>query len=200
MSNAVEAIADIDFDGKKWITLLRNRLCENGKLTEEDITDAFETILLKDSYNEKPDIVQGNSSKNSKSKLIYTLKENRNVNGLKDDQEIKFSPFFTLIYGLNGTGKTSYYKILKDAFHSDQVIRKNIFKENKGSPSANIDFVNKNEFTKNQKNGTIHDFPNSLETFEWSLHKRADRSIKFCDKSVLDNSLEEKKTGWSVDK
>lgn len=200
MSNAIQTIANIDFNGLKWITILRNKLCENGDLNEDDIKEAFGHILSDDVYNIKADIPEFSNSSIAKKKSLFKLRDNKNVNGLHNNEEITFSPFFTLLYGQNGTGKTSYYKILKDAFHSNQSIRRNIYSSTNETISAKIDFINSKEFKKQQRKGSINNFPNSISSFVWKPGARLNNSVKFCDKGILQSSLQEKETGWSVDK
>ena len=199
LSNAIHSIAEINFDGLKWITLLRNRLCENGEITGDDINKAFESFLSDSEYKKTPKIVSHNKSISSKRRLLFKLKENQNVKGLSNNNQITFSPFFTLLYGLNGTGKTSYYEVLKDAFHSEQGIRNNIYKDDDCTPSATVSFINDKEFIKQQQKGSINGFPNSEKELHWEPNKRWDKSIKFCDKNILSKSLSKKETGWSVD-
>jgi hypothetical protein len=143
MRNSIHEISELDFDGKKWITKLRNLICENGKINQEQIDLICDLILSDEEFNSEPNVFDTSEPNiNEQSELLYRLSDNTSVNGLKDNQEILFSPFFTLLFGYNGAGKSSYYKILKDAFHSDQPIRKNIYTSDHQETSAKIQFTN----------------------------------------------------------
>ena len=52
------------------------------------------------------------NSENSNVKL-NTLKHVSGVNALADNQEIKFNTDVTVLYGLNGSGKSSYFRIIQ---------------------------------------------------------------------------------------
>lgn len=200
MRNSIHEISELDFNGKKWITKLRNLICENGKLNQEQISSICDLILCEDEFNAPPNITDTTETNlDEQSELLYTLSGNTSVNGLKDDQEIYFSPFFTLLFGYNGAGKSSYYKILKDAFHSDQPIRKNIYKSDQQDTSALLRFTNGDEYRIHQRKGTIVNFPKSAYTHDWTPGARQNRSIKFCDREILDNSLNYRETGWTLD-
>ena len=125
MQNAINYLKILNFDNKKWITDLKNKICENGKYVDKDITTAITNFI---SIKKPEDITtnQATTIRTEKKKLLYKLYENKNIGGLIDDQEIEFSPFFTLIYGKNGSGKSSYYKALKHTFLEKQNLRPNI--------------------------------------------------------------------------
>lgn len=50
---------------------------------------------------------------------LTLLKHTSGVNALLDNQEIKFSPDITIIHGMNGTGKSSYFRILNKMVGGD---------------------------------------------------------------------------------
>lgn len=201
MRNAIHEISELDFNGKEWITKLRNIICENGSISQEQINSVCDRVLSDEEFNSEPTISDTTDTNvDEQSELLYKLSDNKSVNGLIDNQEIFFSPFFTLLFGYNGAGKSSYYKILKDAFHSDQLIRKNIYKTDSYEISAKIEFTNGKEYRIEQRKGTINNFPNTLYTHEWTPGARQNRSIKFCDKEILRDSLNYRETGWSLDR
>lgn len=200
MANALNELAKLDFGGVKWITTLRNKICESGKLEESDIEKAFNDILC-DKTNINVPLLPKESNDNSKAMSLYRLYNNKNVSGLADGKEIIFSPFFTLLYGMNGTGKSTIYKVLKDAFHSNQDIKPNIYKSPiKSVVSAKIELVKSLGFKQFQQTGDNKSFLNSLEFFEWKPNNTENRKIKFCDNQILIEALTKKDTGWSVDR
>ena len=199
MSNAIAELSKLKFYGLEWITELKNKLCKNSTLTQEDIELSFSKVLSKKTIN---DITIGEEIKieNEKQKTLYKLYENTNVAGLSDKNIIQFSPILTIIYGKNGSGKTSYYKILKDAFHSKQDIIGNIYTNSRNAISAKIDFVNREKHIKFQRRGDSSDFPSDIKTINWNPGLITNSKIKFCDQEILNSSLSKKDTGWSVDR
>ncbi len=121
MANAINELAGLNFEDEKWITVLRNKLCETGIIDDQDIANAFDDLFAEDAYNIPANIPETATTHGpSRESILYRLSDNKNVGGLLDDQELIFSPYFSLIFGKNGTGKSTYYKVLKDAFHSNQ--------------------------------------------------------------------------------
>lgn len=200
MSNAITELAKLNFDGKEWITELRNKLCENGELSEENIQEAF-LKLNSNNIVSNIEIIPNAAIHNATTKTLFKLRENKNVCGLYDDKVIEFSPMLSIIYGKNGSGKTSYYKILKDAFHSRQNIQGNIYNNSVLPTSAKIDFVDKQKHLSFQRKGTTTDFPGSeAETIDWFVGQKKESLIKFCDSEILNSALIKKDTGWSIDR
>lgn len=77
---------------------------------------------------------------NKEDKTINTLTErvylkelihNSGVNALASHQKIRFTPEVNIIYGLNGTGKSSYFRILNEMIGGENStpIRSNIYKD-----------------------------------------------------------------------
>jgi len=199
MSNAIKELSKLKFDGLEWITELKNKLCKNANLTQEDIELSFSKILSKKTISDIT-IEEETNVENDKQKTLYKLYENTNVAGLSDNNIIQFSPILTIIYGKNGSGKTSYYKILKDAFHSRQDIIGNIYTNSSNAITAKIDFVDKEKHIKYQRRGDSSGFPSNTKTINWNSGLYTKSRIKFCDQEILNSSLSKKDTGWSVDR
>lgn len=201
MANAINELAGLSFDDEKWITVLRNKLCETGAITDRDIENAFNDLFVVDKYNIPANIPEANASQvTTRENILYKLSANKNVGGLLDDQELIFSPYFSLVFGKNGTGKSTYYKILKDAFYSNQEIKSNIYSTTATPISANVSFTKKNAYLKHQRNGSITDF-DTMETIKaWSPGQRISAKTKFCDSHILSQALTKKDVGWDVDK
>lgn len=201
MANAINELAALSFDEVRWITSLRNKLCENGSISESDIEFALTELFIQEKYNTAASIPVTDVSPSAvRENILYKLSGNKNVGGLLDDQELIFSPFFSLVFGKNGTGKSTYYKILKDAFHTNQEIKTNIYASTSTPTSANISFTKKNAYKKHQKDGSITDF-DTMETFNtWNPGQKISSKIKFCDTHILSEALTKKDAGWDVDK
>lgn len=198
MANAIEDLSKLSFDKKEWITELKNKVCQNGKLELEDIQTAFEKLLSKTEL-EDIEILSSSSTSVVVEKTILSIYDNQNIGGLYDNKKIDFSPLFTLIYGKNGSGKSTYYKALKDAFHSNQNIKGNIYSSSTDETKAKFDFVRKDDHIKFQKKGLSLN-PTCIETIEWKAGTQNDSRIKFCDSDILKSSLSKKEAGWSIDR
>lgn len=98
---------------KGWLKdLIIKVITTNGNLAEQDILDS--TNQLKghgDSTLAIPVISQAND--NTEIKFVE-LKHNHGVCALADNQVIKFSDQITLLYGSNGSGKSSYFRVLNE--------------------------------------------------------------------------------------
>nr|WP_199075197.1 AAA family ATPase [Pedobacter sp. ASV19] len=191
MSNGVNELSKLDFDGKEWITELRNKVCTNGTLTDTDINSAFDKLHSEKKLNDQVSAT-GALSQAKANQTIHRVYDNTNVNGLYDNSQIEFSPQLTVIYGKNGSGKSSFYRLLKDAFHSEQGILGNIYSANTSMSSAKIDFVLRNSHLGWQKKGTAINPATDLSTISWSKGSRFSFPVKFCDSVILADSLSKK--------
>lgn len=198
MANAIEDLSKLSFDKKEWITELKNKICLTGKLEAEDIQIAFDKLLTKNQIDDV-EILSSDSNSVADEKTILSIYENQNIGGLYDNKRIDFSPIFTLIYGKNGSGKSTYYKALKDAFHSKQDVKGNIYSVSNVETTAKFDFTKKNDHLKFQKKGTPINTVN-IETVNWKAGIQNISKIKFCDRDILNSSLTKKEAGWSVDR
>lgn len=201
MANAINELAGLNFDNVKWITFLRNKLCETGNISNLDIEAALNDLFIAEKYNVAANIPTANAIQSVvRENILYKLSSNKNVSGLLDDQELLFSPYFTLVFGKNGTGKSTYYKVLKDAFHTNQEIKSNIYAPSTTQIAANISFTKKNAYLKQQRNGSIANF-DTMETINsWKPGHKISSKIKFCDSPILSEALTKKNAGWDIDK
>lgn len=126
--NALVALAN-RYNGIGWVCDLVCKAIQNdGKFADEDINQIADSLMndnqatLTPPANAKEEIVP--------SIVLKSLKHVCGVNALEPNQDIIFCPNqFTLIYGLNGSGKTSYFKLLNNiasGLHKYE-IRNNIF-------------------------------------------------------------------------
>ncbi|MBK9224134.1 MAG: AAA family ATPase [Flavobacterium sp.] len=198
MTNAINDLSRLSFDKKEWITQLKNKVCQNGKLELEDIQTAFDKILSETEL-EDIEILSFDSNNPVVEQTILSIYENQNIGGLYDNKKIEFSPLFTLIYGKNGSGKSTYYRAMKDAFLSNQNIKRNIYSSSTDETKAKFDFVKKEEHLKFQRKG-LNINASNIETIEWIAGTQNDSRIKFCDSDILKSSLSKKEAGWSIDR
>ena len=96
-----------------WAQILCEKIMTGHSVSDDDIDIAHSYLLeeleLKET-TEKPEIkIVSNleSSSNYKDQLSFVKLENvEGVNAISDGQQIEFSPSITIIYGINGSGKT----------------------------------------------------------------------------------------------
>jgi recombinational DNA repair ATPase RecF len=108
-----------------WAKYLSEKLLAGRTPTEEEITIAY-SFLLEDTglavKTNRPEIAiiySGGGPGGYKTDLTFAkLRNIEGVNALAGNQIIEFSPFVTIIYGINGSGKTGYIRLLKKAFYS----------------------------------------------------------------------------------
>ncbi|ENM5888951.1 AAA family ATPase [Vibrio mimicus] len=108
-----------------WAKYLSSKLLSGTVISDDDINVSYE-YLLEDAglkpITEKPTITIsfldeiGEGFK--KDLLLTSLYNLKGVNALVENQRIDFCPQVTIIYGVNGAGKTGYTRLLKKAFHS----------------------------------------------------------------------------------
>ncbi len=99
---------------------LRRLIKQSGSLTDRDVDELFE-ICLNSSAPFRPlteEDMQSDAVSGSPISLI-SVENPIGINALVDDQGVDFSPTgLTVVYGDNGSGKSGYVRILKDACRS----------------------------------------------------------------------------------
>lgn len=111
-----------------WLaSLIQKCIDTNGKPSDSEKDDIF-AQLLQENHLESPDhknVSEGNknletekinpSTNVSQQKLVIKkITHVKGVNALIPNQSITFSPACTVIFGLNGTGKSGYFRILHE--------------------------------------------------------------------------------------
>ena len=117
--NAKEYLKEFANNKQNWLKALIYELIEtNGKISEDKKNEIF--LCLRDDTDiviNEPNI----SNDNPDSEIYITSLEHiRGVNALKENQKIKFHRDVTILYGLNGAGKSSYFKILNEIVGGNQ--------------------------------------------------------------------------------
>ena len=95
--------------------------------------------------------------------LLTSLQNLKGVNALVENQKIDFCNQVTIVYGINGSGKTGYTRLLKKAFHSRSTedILPNIYvATGHSNVSAEISFIS------NSKQYTLK-YPNDKQQNEF---------------------------------
>lgn len=108
---------------KDWLRFLIDKSIDgNGSISAEDYERVY-TLLKEDTKSAVPSISSSSMQYNRQPLSLVSLKHKNGVCALQDNTQIKFSPNITILYGLNGSGKSSYFKIL------NEVVGGNIHKE-----------------------------------------------------------------------
>lgn len=108
-----------------WEKYLSSKLLSGATISDADI-DAAYTYVLEDAglkpTTEKSAIAISYENEVfddfKKDLLLTSLQNLKGVNALVENQKIDFCPQVTIVYGINGSGKTGYTRLLKKAFHS----------------------------------------------------------------------------------
>ena len=108
-----------------------------GEIIGEVELDKAYTYLLEDAglaqQTDKHAIAiclnEASSGDYKKALFLSALQNVQGVNALVENQLIEFHPKLTILYGVNGSGKSGYTRLLKKAFHSriPEDILKNIY-------------------------------------------------------------------------
>ena len=109
-----------------WAQYLAQKIMTIGGNTANDIETAYtlflEDAILSPKIAERPEIVFDSSEvENSvyRKDLIWnSLRNVEGVNALAEDQVIDLGPNLTVVYGVNGSGKSGYVRLLKKIFFS----------------------------------------------------------------------------------
>ena len=146
-TNAYEYLMEYAEDKKcnPWISkVIKTFIEEAGKLSEES-----QTKLIADLLGEEEFVIHcskiANISSRENTISISKLEHISGVNALASNQLMKFCPEVNIVYGLNGTGKSSYFRILNEVVGGSKhkKIIGNIYTE------ENEDVLTKIEYTVN---------------------------------------------------
>lgn len=108
-----------------WAKYLCSKLFEGNPVSDDNLNTSY-SYFLEDAGlsapTKRPDICISCSYPSHgdyKADLsLVSLQQIKGVNALIEDQKIAFHPKLTIIYGVNGSGKSGYIRLLKKAFHS----------------------------------------------------------------------------------
>ena len=113
-NHAKDYLSEFANNKPEWLkALIKDAIETNGSIEELRINEIFDNLL-----NGTPLQVQTynlSSAQQSSQKLLFeSLTHISGVNALCENQTIKFSPDVTVLYGLNGSGKSGYFRILNN--------------------------------------------------------------------------------------
>lgn len=181
-ANAKEYLKEFSASQPDWFKALIYEVIEtNGNISDDKKENIFNS-LRDDTALE---INEPNIGTNDSDKEIYltSLEHIQGVNALKQNQTIKFHNDITILYGLNGAGKSSYFKILNEIVGGNQkkIILSNIYLDTQQTIDVNISFQ--------EKTG-------QSQTKNWNGNSRSLDSLNKCkvfDSSYLNGLLETRK-------
>ena len=113
-----------------WLVLLIDEAIRtNGNISQKNQDAIFYNLLSENDFNikqeqmemsnKKPKKITQSSNNNQELKL-EKITHYQGVNALLPDQQITFSPTCTIIYGLNGTGKSGYFRVMNELAGGEQ--------------------------------------------------------------------------------
>ncbi|MBL4653695.1 MAG: hypothetical protein JKY53_12670 [Flavobacteriales bacterium] len=180
--NAKEYLKEFAISQPDWLKAIIYEVIEtNGNIANDKKKEIFDS--LKDGT--ALSIAEPNISTSTTDEEIYlkSLEHIQGVNALKQNQTIKFHNDMTILYGLNGAGKSSYFKILNEIVGGNQKkeICSNIYLDTSKAVSVNITFKEKTGQTK---------------TINWTGSSRSLNLLNKCkvfDSSYLNGLLETRK-------
>lgn len=157
----------------------------NGNLSDDDLIDTIKQ--LKEGGQAVLSIPSVDPLPTGNTIQLVSLKHNSGVCALSGNQEIKFSKDITLLYGMNGSGKSSYFRILNEMVggNCQQIIRPNIYAENNPAIDVELQFVD---------NSGIHIIP-------WNGATRAIsnlRGISVFDSNYTNSFLEKRSADSAI--
>lgn len=158
----------------EWLKVLIEESIEtNGAISEERQNEIFECLVNGTSITKQVTHSMAECSthptadSSSDEKLIFKkLTHKCGVNALCENQTIKFSKDVTVLYGLNGSGKSSYFRILNEVVGGNQEkkILPNIYKSDNKDVNVLIEYETgekqKETLTFDNKQRAITDFKN----------------------------------------
>ncbi len=181
--NVKEYLKEFASSKSNWLKALIYEAIEtNGDISDDKKREIF--TGLKDATDlviNKPNINDDNSDNEI---YITSLEHIEGVNALKQKQTIKFHRDVTILYGLNGAGKSSYFKVLNEVVGGNQKkeILSNIYS---GTPLPINVKISLQEKTGQTKLTTWSGNDRSIDLFN---------KCKVFDSSYLNALLEVRKT------
>lgn len=158
-------------NGKDWLKcLVFEAINTNGNISEERMNAIYSNLI------DGTDITVPNIESRtiqSESILLSSLKHISGVNALKNNQTIKFNNNVTILHGMNGAGKSSYFRILNEITggNKQKSITQNIYSDSLLPINVEIKY----------KDGKSND-----KTINWNGTSRALDQLNNC--SVFDSS------------
>ena len=108
-----------------WSKYLANKILIGKAIKDGDIDQSYLYLLEELNINEKSskEAIEINCRLNevdhyAQNLVLSSVANVKGVNALADNQVIEFGPNLTIIYGINGSGKSGYIRLFKSVFYS----------------------------------------------------------------------------------
>lgn len=143
-NNAIDYLIDLAEKGdcNAWLSYIIKFFIEKQGIIDDNAKNDLADYLLQ--RKKIPNIVSPSTNFSTKNeKIILTkLEHHSGVNALSEEQSLSFSSEINIIYGLNGTGKSSYFRILNNmtGYMKSKNILQNIFSESPKNINVNIGY------------------------------------------------------------
>ncbi len=145
-NHAKEYLSEFSQNQKLWYRyLITEAINTNGKISDEIIEKIY--VCLKDDLNiGLPNLILKQSYV-TQNVALKMLEHVTGVNALAPNQMIKFSKNITILYGLNGAGKSSYFKILNEIVggNEEKDILSNIYQNSVSDIKVNLTYYDTQE-------------------------------------------------------
>ncbi len=185
MSDKVHAkdyLSEFSKNKPEWLkALIKDAIETNGSISETRLNEIFDN-LLNNTPIQAPTNQLSPAQQSSEKLLLESLTHVSGVNALCEDQTIKFSQDVTVLYGLNGSGKSGYFRVLNNmAGGVYKEIRPNIYANDGERKNLNVSI--KYKVGNSSKNCNWTDSHTKLPEFH---------GIKVFDTSYLNGLLQTK--------
>lgn len=183
--NAKDYLIEFASSQDDWLkALLYSAIESNGDIRRERKNEIY--FALRDSSDIIFTVPNVATSENEEKLVLKTLHHKKGVNALQKDQKIKFHEDVTILFGMNGAGKSSYFKILNEVVGGNQnkEIIPNIYAESPDSIDVDVSYERSGISTVNWNNSS-----RSLDGFN---------SCKVFDTSYLNGLLETRKADTTL--
>ena len=124
-----------------WLKALISQMVMDNGTVDSEVLDKIYAAFKSNSSIEHSELHAVNSPRGALVKL-KKLRHGSGVCALKGEQCIVFSPSITIVYGLNGSGKSSYFRILNELVGGGETkkVLQNIFIESPSSIDVSLEY------------------------------------------------------------
>lgn len=144
----------LEKDNPEWLKLLIEKVIKkSGNIEQTDKDEIFDKLLVENNLSSEgiaKEIVEKNDDTELESKstaivqglFIDSIVHRGGVNALAKNELLKFSHTCNILYGLNGTGKSGYFRILHELAGGDRAktILSNIHSESEENFQVDIEY------------------------------------------------------------
>lgn len=144
-NNAIDYLIELAKNDKcsAWISYVIKYFIENRGVVDDNAKNDLADYLLQ--RKGIPELKSPSYEFNSNNEKIILKKLNHHsgVNALSDEQKISFSSQINIIYGLNGTGKSSYFRILNNMIGHAKLknILHNVYSDSPKNINVDIEYL-----------------------------------------------------------